>query len=524
LLLLSSDHVFDRRRTSGYETDDPGTRRGFADDRRPKLNSGCWRRCPIVVSRGRLNIDGKWVVPTTAYDFGVINPSTEQPIATISLGSAADVDRAVAAAKRAFESYSETGLDFRLKLLRQLIEIYQSKIDEMADTISQEMGAPRSLARKAQAPAGLAHLLEIVKVLEHFKFEELKGATLMRKEAIGVCGLITPWNWPMNQIVCKVAPALAAGCTMVLKPREMAPLSSYLFAQILHEAAVPPGVFNLVNGDGPAVGAAIASHPDVAMVSFTGSTRAGVAVATAAAPTVKRVTQELGGKSANIILEEADFENAVKQGVQECFRNIGQSCNVPTRMMVPRSKMAEATATAKRTAEATKVGDPFAESTSIGPLASKAQFDKVQRFIEKAIEEGAKLVAGGLGRPDVLPKGYFAKPTVFADVRNDMTIAREEIFGPVLCIIPYENEEDAIRIANDTPYGLSGFVTSGNLERAARVARRIRSGNVHINGARVDFGSCFGGFKQSGNGREWGKAGLEEFLELKALLGYAPAT
>ncbi len=466
-------------------------------------------------------IDGKWVDPTKSHDFSVINPATEEPIATISLGGAEDVDRAVAAAKRAFESYSETSPDERLKLLRRIIEVYQSKIDEMADTISQEMGAPSSLARKAQAPAGLAHLLEIVKVLEHFKFEELKGSTLMRKEPIGVCGLITPWNWPMNQIVCKVAPALAAGCTMVLKPSEMAPLSGYLFAQILHEAAVPPGVFNLVNGDGPTVGAAIAAHPDVAMVSFTGSTRAGVAVATAAAPTVKRVTQELGGKSANIILEDADFESAVKQGVQECFRNTGQSCNAPTRMLVPRSKMAEAAATAKRTAEATKVGDPFAEGTSIGPLASKAQFDKVQRLIEKGIEEGAKLVAGGPGRPDGLAKGYFAKPTVFADVHNDMTIAREEIFGPVLCIIPYENEEDAIRIANDTPYGLSGFVTSPNRERAARVAKRIRSGNVHINGARVDFAGCFGGYKQSGNGREWGEAGLEEFLELKAIFGYA---
>jgi aldehyde dehydrogenase (NAD+) len=466
-------------------------------------------------------IDGEWGDPTEAHDFVVVNPANEQPIATISLGSAADVDRAVAAAKRAFESYSETSPDQRLKLLRRIAELYQSRIDEMADTISREMGAPSSLSRKAQAPAGLAHLLEIVKVLEHFKFEELNGSTLMRKEPIGVCGLITPWNWPMNQIICKVAPALAAGCTMVLKPSEMAPLSAYLFAQILHDAAVPKGVFNLVNGDGPTVGAAISSHPDVAMVSFTGSTRAGVAVATAAAPTVKRVTQELGGKSANIILDDADFENAVKQGAQECFRNTGQSCNAPTRMLVPRSKMAEAAAAAKRTAEATKVGDPFAEGTGIGPLASKAQFDKVQRLIDKGVEEGAKLVSGGTGRPDGLTKGYFVKPTVFMDVDNDMTIAREEIFGPVLCIIPYENEEDAIRIANDTPYGLSGFVTSGSRERAGRVAKRIRSGNVHINGARVDFGGCFGGYKQSGNGREWGEAGLEEFLELKAIFGYA---
>jgi aldehyde dehydrogenase (NAD+) len=468
-------------------------------------------------------IDGQWVDPAKAHDFTVINPANEEPFATISLGSSADVDRAVAAAKRAFESYSETSRDERLAILRRVLAVYQAKMDQMAETISLEMGAPISLSRKAQAPAGLGHLAEIVKVLEHFQFEELKGSTLMRKEPIGVCGLITPWNWPMNQIVTKVAPALAAGCTMVLKPSEMAPLSAYLFAQILHEAAVPPGVFNLVNGDGPTVGAAIASHPDVAMVSFTGSTRAGVAVAVAAAPTVKRVTQELGGKSANILLDDADFEKAVPQGVQECFRNAGQSCNAPTRMLVPRSKMAEVVAAARLSAEATKVGDPFTDGISIGPLASKPQFEKVQRLIKVGIEEGATLVAGGPGRPDGFTKGYFVKPTVFAGVRNDMTIAREEIFGPVLCIIPYKDEDDAVRIANDTPYGLSGFVTSGSLERAGRVARRIRSGNVHINGARVDFGGCFGGFKQSGNGREWGEAGLEEFLELKAIMGYVPA-
>ena len=465
-------------------------------------------------------IDGKWVDPAKAHDFPVINPANEQPIATISLGSAVDVDRAVAAAKRAFESYSETSVRERLDLLRQIIAVYQSKIEDMAAAILQEMGAPSSLSKKAQAPAGLAHLLETAKVLEHFKFEELKGSTLMRKEPIGVCGLITPWNWPMNQIVCKVAPALAAGCTMVLKPSEFAPLSAYLFAQILHEAAVPPGVFNLVNGDGLTVGAAISSHPDIAMVSFTGSTRAGVAVAVAAAPTVKRVTQELGGKSANILLDDADFEKAVKQGVQECFRNTGQSCNAPTRMLVPRAKMAEVTVAARQASETTKVGDPLAEDTGLGPLASKAQFDKVQRLINKGVEEGAKLIAGGPGRPEGINRGYFVKPTVFADVKNDMTIAREEIFGPVLCIIPYDDEDDAIRIANDTPYGLSGFVTSGNRERAVRVAKRLRSGNVHINGARIDFGGCFGGYKQSGNGREWGEAGLEEFLELKAIFGY----
>ncbi len=466
-------------------------------------------------------IDGKWVSPAKTHDLEVINPATEEAIATISLGSAVDVDRAVAAAKRAFESYSETTLKDRLALLKRIAEVYQSRMPKMAETISREMGAPISLSRAAQAPAGLAHLLETIKVLEHFKFEEIKGPTLMRKEPIGVCGLITPWNWPMNQIVCKVAPALAAGCTMVLKPSELAPLSAYLFAETLHEAGVPPGVFNLVNGDGPTVGAAISSHPDVAMVSFTGSTRAGVAVASAAAPSVKRVTQELGGKSANIIMEDADLGNAVKEGVQSCFRNSGQSCNAPTRMLVLRSRMAEAIEAAQQAADATRVGDPFTEGVHVGPLVSRIQFEKVQRMISKGIEEGATLVAGGLGRPDGLTKGYFVKPTVFANVRNDMTVAREEIFGPVLCILPYENEDEAIRIANDTPYGLSGFVTSGDAERARRVAKRIRAGNVHINGARVDFGGCFGGYKQSGNGREWGEAGLGEFLELKAVFGYA---
>jgi aldehyde dehydrogenase (NAD+) len=467
-------------------------------------------------------IDGKWVSPTKAHDFNVVNPANEQPIATISLGTAADVDKAVAAARKAFESFSEASVDARLALLQRIIEVYQAKSEEMAETISQEMGAPLSLSKAAQAPAGLGHFLEIVKVLKQFKFEELHGSTLMRKEPIGVCGLITPWNWPMNQIVSKVGPALAAGCTMVLKPSELAPLSAYLFAQILHEAGVPAGVFNMVNGDGPTVGAAISSHPGVDMVSFTGSTRAGIAVASAAAPTVKRVTQELGGKSANIILEDADLEKAVKEGVQSCFRNTGQSCNAPTRMLVPRSKLAEVVTVAKRVAEATKVGDPFGEGISVGPLASQAQFDKVQSLIKKGMSEGATLVTGGPGRPEGVSKGYFARPTVFSDVRNDMVIAREEIFGPVLAIIPYENEDDAVRIANDTPYGLSGFVNSGDIEHARRVAKRIRSGNVHINGARIDFGGCFGGYKQSGNGREWGEAGLQEFLELKAVFGYSP--
>ncbi len=467
-------------------------------------------------------IDGKWVPPVSPHDFEVINPATEDVVSKISLGTAADVDKAVAAAKGAFESFSETTVEARLALLRRIIDVYQSRSDEMAETISLEMGAPISLARAAQAPSGLRHFIEIVKVLEHFPFEELKGTTLMRKEPIGVCGLITPWNWPMNQIGCKVAPALAAGCTMVLKPSEMAPLSAYLFAQILHEAGVPAGVFNLVNGDGATVGAAIASHPDVAMVSFTGSTRAGIAVATAAAPTIKRVTQELGGKSANIILEDADLNTWVKEGMQACFRNTGQSCDAPSRMLISRSQMTEAIRIAKQTADSIHVGAPSTEGPHIGPLASKAQFDKVQRMIQTGLDEGATLVAGGPGRPDGFTKGYFVKPTVFAGVRNDMTIAREEIFGPVLCLIPYEDERDAVRVANETPYGLSGYVASSDLERARRVAKQIRSGNVHINGARLDFAGCFGGYKQSGNGREWSEAGLEEFLELKAIFGYVP--
>lgn len=468
-------------------------------------------------------IDGNWVSAAAGRDFTVINPATEQTLATISLGGPADVDRAVAAAKTAFDSFSETAPEERLALLRRIIDVYKAKSPEMAEAISREMGAPLSLSRKAQVPAGLGHLAEAARVLEHFEFEQIRGSTLMRKEPIGVCGLITPWNWPMNQITCKVGAALAAGCSMVLKPSEFAPLSAHLFAEILDEARVPAGVFNLIYGDGPTVGSALAAHSDVAMISFTGSTRAGVSVATVAAPTVKRVTQELGGKSANIILDDSDFTKAVREGVQACFRNAGQSCNAPTRMLVPRARMAEVMQIAKAEAEAAKAGDPGKDDTTLGPLVNKAQFEKVQRLIGKGIEEGATLITGGLGRPDGMNQGYFAKPTVFGNVKNSMTIAREEVFGPVLCIVPYEDEDDAVRIANDTPFGLSGFVSSGNLEHARKVAKRIRAGNVHINSARVDFSACFGGYKQSGNGREWGQAGIEEFLELKAVFGYAEA-
>jgi aldehyde dehydrogenase (NAD+) len=468
-------------------------------------------------------IDGKWVAPTTPHDFQVVNPATEEAIATISLGTAADVDKAVTAARRAFETFSETTREERLDVLNCIIGAYQAHYDELVETISQEMGAPLWLSRAAQAAAGMGHFLEMTRVLSSFQFEEQRGSTLMRKEPIGVCGLITPWNWPLNQIACKVAPALAAGCTMVLKPSEIAPLSGYLFAKIMHEAGVPAGVFNLVNGDGPTVGAALASHPGVDMVSFTGSTRAGVAVATAAAPTVKRVTQELGGKSANIVLDDADIAQVVAAGVQACVMNTGQSCNAPTRMLVPRAKMKEAIAAAKAAADAVKVGDPFTDGTTIGPIANKTQYGKVQALIKKGIEEGAELVAGGPDRPAGLTRGYFVRPTVFANVRNDMTIAREEIFGPVLAIIPYDSEDEAVRIANDTPYGLSGYVQSSNIARAQRVAKKLRSGNVHVNGAQPDFGAAFGGYKQSGNGREWGEAGLQEFLELKSVFGYAAA-
>jgi aldehyde dehydrogenase (NAD+) len=465
-------------------------------------------------------IGGAWVDPVTPKTLDVINPATEQPIGRISLGSAADVDKAVAAARTAFETFSRSKKEERLALLQDISGVYQKRYNDIAQVISEEMGAPIWLSRAAQAATGLGHLAKTIEVLKGYEFEELQGTTLITREPVGVCGFITPWNWPVNQIMCKVAPAIAAGCTMVLKPTEIAPLNAILLAEIFHEAGLPAGVFNLVNGDGPTVGQAIASHPGIDMVSFTGSTRAGVLIAQAAAPTVKRVTQELGGKSANIVLDDADLAATVNAGVRACFLNSGQSCNAPTRMLVPADRMAEAKQAAKAAAEQVAAGDPFKEGVTIGPVVSKAQFDKIQGLIQKGIDEGATLVAGGPGRPEGLSKGYFVRPTVFADVKNDMTIAREEIFGPVLSILPYRDEEDAVRIANDTPYGLSGYVTSGSIERARRVASRLRTGNVHVNGAPPDFGAPFGGYKQSGNGREWGKLGFEEFLEVKAILGY----
>jgi aldehyde dehydrogenase (NAD+) len=466
-------------------------------------------------------IDGKWVPPVQAKTLDVIDPSTEKPIGKISLGSAADVDKAVAAARRAFETFGRTTREERVALLERILAAYQAHLPELAETISFEMGAPMWLANAAQAPSGMAHLAQALEILKSYAFVENKGTTRLLKEPVGVCGLITPWNWPVNQIMCKVAPALAAGCTMVLKPSEIAPLSAIVVANILHEAGVPAGVFNLVNGDGPTVGTAMASHPGIDMMSFTGSTRAGVQVAKNAADTVKRVSQELGGKSANIILDDADLEKSVKNGVRSCFMNSGQSCNAPTRMLVPKSRHAEAVAAAKAAAAATTVGDPRAEGTTIGPVVSEVQFKKIQGLIEAGMKEGAELVAGGPGRPEGVKEGYYIRPTVFANVRNDMKIAREEVFGPVLAILPYEDEEEAIRIANDTPYGLSGYVASGDPARALRVASRLRTGNVHLNGAGPDFGAPFGGYKQSGNGREWGEYGFEEFLEVKAVMGCA---
>jgi aldehyde dehydrogenase (NAD+) len=471
----------------------------------------------------RFYIDGRWVDPAEPRSLEVVNPATEEPIARIGAGSARDVDRAVAAARRAFESWSQSKREERLELLSAALRAYQARQEEIARTIAKEVGCPFWLSKLGQATAGLHHLSQAIEILRDYPFQEVRGTTLIAREPIGVCGLITPWNWPMNQIMCKLAPALAAGCTVVLKPTEVAPLNAILLAEALHEAAFPPGVFNLVNGDGPTVGQALASHPGVDMVSFTGSTRAGILVAKAAAPTVKRVTQELGGKSANILLEDADLEKAVPAGVGSCFMNSGQSCNAPTRMLVPESRHAEAVALAKAAAEAARVGDPFAEGVTLGPVVSAAQFEKVQRLIRAGVEEGATLVAGGPGRPPGLERGYFVRPTVFSDVRNEMAIAREEIFGPVLSILPYRDEEEAIRIANDTVYGLSGYVTSGDLARARRVAARLRTGNVHVNGAPPDRAAPFGGYKQSGNGREWGTFGFEEFLELKAVFGYQPA-
>ncbi len=467
-------------------------------------------------------IDGKWVEPAGKKTLDVINPATEESITAIRLGSTEDVDRAVKAAKNAFETFRQTTVDERIALLEKIIEVYKSRMKDLAKTVSAEMGAPIGLANAAQAPAGLGHLMYTLKALKEFPFEEKVGKAQVMREPIGVCGLITPWNWPLNQISAKVAPALAAGCTMILKPSEVAPLNALIWTEIMDEAGVPAGVFNLVNGDGPTVGVAMSSHPEIDMMSFTGSTRGGISVAENAAKTVKRVTQELGGKSPNIILDDADFQKTISRDFFGMCMNTGQSCNAPTRMLVPENRMEEAAAIAKATAERIKVGAPDSENTDVGPLVSAAQFEKVQGLIQKGIDEGATLETGGLGRPEGLDRGYFVKPTVFSNVRNDMTIAQEEIFGPVISLIGYKDEADAVRIANDTIYGLSAYVSSGDLERAKRVGRQLLAGQVHLNGAGIDPGAPFGGYKQSGNGREFSRWGIEEFLETKSLLGHNP--
>lgn len=474
-----------------------------------------------MIEKLQFYIDGRWVDPVEPRTMDVINPATEEVHGRISIGSAADVDVAVAAAARAFETFSQSSREERIDLLQAILDIFNRRSEEVAEAIMDEMGAPWGLAKHAQAASGTQHISAALEVLKSYDFEEQIGATLILKEPIGVCGLITPWNWPINQISVKVAPALAAGCTMILKPSEIAPFNAIIFAEILDEAGVPAGVFNLINGDGPGVGTALSQHPDIAMMSFTGSTRAGVLVAQNAAPSVKRVAQELGGKSANIILDDADLEQAVSGGVAMMIENTGQSCDAPSRMLVPKDKMDEAAAIAAKVATAAAVGNPREKGTRVGPVVSELQWNKIQDLIQKGIDEGATLAAGGTGRPDGLGTGYYVKPTVFANVSNDMTIAREEIFGPVLSIIPYDDEDDAIRIANDTPYGLSGYVSSGDIERARRVASRLRTGMVHINGADLEAMAPFGGYKHSGNGREWGVHGLDEYLEVKSVCGYA---
>ena len=473
-----------------------------------------------MIEKLQFYIDGRWVDPVEPRTMDVINPATEEVYGRISIGSAADVDLAVAAAARAFETFSQSSREERIDLLQAILDIFNRRSEEVAEAIMDEMGAPWGLAKHAQAPSGTQHISAALEVLKSYDFEEQIGATLILKEPIGVCGLITPWNWPINQISVKVAPAIAAGCTMILKPSEIAPFDAIIFAEILDEAGVPAGVFNLINGDGAGVGTALSQHPDIAMMSFTGSTRAGILVAQNAAPSVKRVAQELGGKSANIILDDADLEQAVSGGVAMMIENTGQSCDAPSRMLVPKDKMDEAAAIAAKVAAAAAVGNPREKGTRVGPVVSELQWNKIQDLIQKGIDEGATLVAGGTGRPDGLGTGYYVKPTVFANVSNDMTIAREEIFGPVLSIIPYDDEDDAIKIANDTPYGLSGYVSSGDIERARRVASRLRTGMVHINGADLEAMAPFGGYKHSGNGREWGVHGMDEYLEVKSVCGY----
>lgn len=464
-------------------------------------------------------IDGAWVDPAQPKTLDVINPATEGVAGKISLGSEADVDKAVRAARKAFETFSQTSREERIDILERIIAEYQKRFEDMAKAITEEMGAPAWLAQRAQAAMGIGHVQTAVAVLKDYKFEEDRGTTRIVKEPIGVCGFITPWNWPVNQIACKVGPAIATGCTMVLKPSEVAPFSGYIWTEILHAAGVPAGVYNLVNGDGPTVGAALSSHPEVDMVSFTGSTRAGIEVAKNAAPTVKRVHQELGGKSPNIILDDADFQRAVGGGVASVMMNSGQSCNAPTRMLVPGQRMDEVIAIAKAAAESHTVGDPNGNH-KMGPVVSETQWNKIQGLIQKGIDEGATLVTGGVGRPEGLDKGYYVKPTIFANVTNEMTIAKEEIFGPVVSILGYDSVDEAVTVGNDTEYGLAAYISGGDQDNVRKVASRLRAGQVNLNGASTDLMAPFGGYKMSGNGREWGDHAFGEFLETKAILGY----
>ncbi len=466
-------------------------------------------------------INGAWVDPTTPRQLAVINPATEEVCGHVSNGSAADVDKAVAAARAAFETFSRTSREERIDLLERILAEYQKRFGDIAQAITEEMGAPASLAQRAQAPVGLGHISTGIAVLKSFQFEEDRGPTRIVKEPIGVCGMITPWNWPINQIACKVVPALATGCTMVLKPSEESPFSAYIWTEILHAAGVPAGVFNMINGTGVDVGAAIASHPGIDMVSFTGSTRAGIEVAKAAAPTVKRVAQELGGKSPNIILEDADLPSAVGGGVKHVMNNSGQSCNAPTRMLVPAAKMDEVIVIAKAAAESTTVGDPNGNA-QMGPVVNKTQWEKIQRLIQAGIDEGATLVTGGVGRPEGLDKGFYVKPTVFANVTNEMTVAKEEIFGPVVSILGYDTVDEAVQVGNDTEYGLAAYISGKDMTKVRDVASKLRAGQVSINGGGGDMMAPFGGYKMSGNGREWGDYGFSEYLEIKAVLGYTP--
>jgi len=463
-------------------------------------------------------INGKWLNSDANDIHDIINPATEESIGQVAYGTADDVNLAVAAARTAFEEFSQWTVEQRLELLGKIEETYMARYNDMAGAITAEMGAPVTLSQKAQAASGVGHLRSTIAALQAMELEEQLGNSTILKEPVGVCGLITPWNWPINQIVCKVAPALAAGCTVVLKPSEIAPVNATIFAEILDAAGVPAGVFNLVHGDGPGVGSAMSAHPGIDMMSFTGSTRAGILVAKSAADTVKRVSQELGGKSANIILEGAPLEKAIKSGVIDMFGNTGQSCNAPSRMLVPESLYEQAVAIAAAVAEQVQPGDPQDPATHLGPVVSAAQYNKIQGLIEKGMAEGAGLVCGGPGKPEGLETGYFVKPTIFRDVNNDMTIAREEIFGPVLVMIPYSDIDQAIEIANDTDYGLSGYVYGASTGEAMAVARRLRTGMVHLNGADNDINAPFGGYKQSGNGREWGAHGIEDFLEVKAVM------